>query len=335
VIAGALRFVMPEGVDDPERVSGGNVYDGRVRDGLVARGWTVTSAEVADGDAVGAALAEVPHGGTALIDGLVAAWSPESVESAAATAQVIVLAHMVLAAFPEADPLAVDRERRALAAATAVIATSAWTASELVRRGVVDRRRVTVALPGAAAGPQARGEAGRLLCVGAVAPHKGQDILLEALESLGALDWTCTVAGSRAADPVYSARVSAAAERLGSRIRLTGVLGRAELGAEYRRSGVLVAPSRVESFGMAVADARRRGLPVIASAVGGIPEAVSGGGAILVPPGDSPALAAALERWMTDAALRSRLRAEAARARARSPRWSATIDRIDGVLRAA
>ena len=78
-----------------------------------------------------------------------------------------------------------------------VIATSNWTASELVRRGIVPRQRVTVALPGAADGPPARGGAGRLLCVGAVAPHKGQDILLDALGRLGSHDWTCTVAGSR------------------------------------------------------------------------------------------------------------------------------------------
>lgn len=332
---GVLRFVLPDGVDDPERVSGGNVYDRRVRDGLIARGWTVTTDQVADARGVSDALAAAGPGSTVLIDGLVAGWSPASVESAAATARVIVLAHMVLAAFPDADPRAIEREARALGTATRVIATSAWTASELVRRGIVDAGRVTVALPGAVDGPPARGNAGRLLCVGAIAPHKGQDVLLEALEDLGALDWNCTVAGSRNADPVYAARIAAAAARFDSRVRLTGVLGQAELGAAYQRSGLLVAPSRAESFGMAIADARRRGLPVVASAVGGIPETVAGGGAILVPPGDAAALAAALERWMTDPAMRSRLRAEAAAARARSPRWSATVDRVDGVLRAA
>jgi glycosyltransferase involved in cell wall biosynthesis len=51
--------------------------------------------------------------------------------------------------------------------------------------------------------------------------------------------------------------------------------------------------------------------------------------------GDPAALAAALEQWMTDPALRARLRAEAAHARLRSPRWADTVDRIDRVLAAA
>jgi len=338
-----LRFVVPEGVDDPERVSGGNVYDRRVRDGLAAAGWNVTTSEVADADAVAAALAQVPGGGTVLVDGLVAGWAPTAVASAAANVRVVVLAHMVTEAFAGADPLAAERERRALGRAGHVVATSNWTARELVRRGIVPERRVTVAMPGAVEfeveraldGPAEHGEPGRLLCVGAVAPHKGQDILLDALGRLDALDWSCTIAGSRAADPDFAERVAATAAPFGSRIRMTGVLGDAELAAAYRSSGVLVAPSRAESFGMAIADARARGLPVIAARVGGIPESVAGGGALLVEPDDAGALADGLQRWMTDPALRARLRAEAAGARARSPRWSTTVERIDRVLGAA
>jgi glycosyltransferase involved in cell wall biosynthesis len=327
-----LLFIVPEGLDDPERVSGGNVYDRRVRDGLAAAGWSVVTTQVADGTTVRAAMEEAPRGGIVLVDGLVAAWAPDAIASAAATSPVIVLAHMVTEAFPDADPVAVDRERRALGSATRVIATSSWTASELVRRGIVRDERVTVAPPGANDGPRARGGAGELLCVGAVAPHKGQDILLEALARLRGLDWSCTMAGSRAADPDYADRIAAAARPFGSRVRLAGVLGDAELAASYQRSGLLVAPSRTESFGMAIAEARTRGLPVVAAAVGGIPESVAGGGAVLVAPDDPVALAAALERWMTDPALRSRLRAEIAVARARSPRWSTTVERIERVL---
>jgi len=334
-----LRFVVPEGIDDPERVSGGNVYDRRVRDGLAATGWSVTTTEVADADAVAAALAQVPGGGTVLVDGLVAGWAPTAVASAAANVGVVVLAHMVTEAFAGADPLAVERERHALGHAGHVVATSNWTARELVRRGIVPEQRVTVAMPGAVEraldGPAGHGEPGRLLCVGAVAPHKGQDILLDALGRLNALDWSCTIAGSRAVDPDFAERVAATAAPFGSRIRMTGVLGGAELAAAYRSSGVLVAPSRAESFGMAIADARARGLPVIAAGVGGIPESVAGGGALLVEPDDAGALADGLQRWMTDPALRARLRAEAAAARARSPRWATTVERIDRVLGAA
>jgi hypothetical protein len=329
------RFVVPTGVGDPDRVSGGNVYDRRLRDGLVGLGWTVPMVRAADGDEVATALDRLPRHGTALVDGLVAAWNPDAIEAAARRVRVVVLAHMVAGAFDGADDESLDRERRSLGHATRVIATSSWTAAELVRRGIVDERRLAVAVPGSVGGPLARGAAGDWLCVGAVAAHKGQDLLLDALEELRDSRWACTFAGSHRVDPGFAERAAARAAALGPRVRMTGVLHRAALARAYRSSGLLVAPSRTESFGMAIADAQRRGLPVIAAAVGGIPEAVSGGGALLVEPDDAGALAAALRRWMTDGALRARLRAEALAARRRAPRWTETAARVDRLLEAA
>lgn len=93
-----VRFVVPDGIDDPERVSGGNVYDRRLRDGLRASGWELGMVEVSDGAEVAAVLAAVPRGETVLIDGLVAGWSPESLQGP----DVVLLAHMVVAGFPGA-----------------------------------------------------------------------------------------------------------------------------------------------------------------------------------------------------------------------------------------
>ena len=330
-------FLVPEGVDDPERVSGGNVYDRHLRDGLRRRGWELRMSEAADRAGVATALAEVVRGDVVLVDGLVAGWAPESVEDVAERGFVVVLAHMVAAAFPGADPETLDGELRALRCADRVIATSAWTAAELVRRGLVDRGRVSVAVPGsrpviAPLHPPAHRE---LLCVGVIAPHKGQALLLDALRLLPDDDWRCTIAGSRSVDPAFAVRIASASAHFAGRVRMTGVLTGAQLDAAYQRAGVLVAPSRAESFGMAIADAQRLGLPVIVTAVGGIPETVAPGGAIVVPRDDSAALADALHRWMTDPALRARLRAEAARARSRAPRWTDTVSRVDQILAAA
>ncbi len=332
----AVTLVVPDGIDDPGRVSGGNVYDRRVRDGLRAHGWQVAVAPVADAEAAEAALAALADGALALVDGLVAGWAPAAVERAASRTRVVALAHMVRATFADADAEAVAAEERALRAAHRVIATSGWTAGELARRGVVPSARIAVAIPGSDDRPAATGPVGHrtLLCLGVLAPHKGQDVLLEALSRLGAEDWSCTIAGSNATDPAFAARIASAASPFGARVRLPGVLDGADLDRVYRTAAVLVAPSRVESFGMAISDARRRGMPVIAAA-GGIPEAVAGGGAVLVRPGDAGALADALHRWMTEPALRARLRVEALRASSRSPRWSDTVTRIATVLESA
>jgi glycosyltransferase involved in cell wall biosynthesis len=290
--------------------------------------------EASDAAGVAMALAAVDPGGIALVDGLVAAWAPDAVGAAAQRARVLIVAHMVSAAFPGASPETIDGERRAFGHAERVIATSAWAGDELVRRGLVAADRIGVVAPGsrdtlATVAPDGAAE---LLCVGVVAPHKGQDLLLDALGRLRDHDWTCTVAGSQATAPEFAARIVAAAGDFGSRVRMPGVLDAAAMDASYRRAGVLVAPSRAESFGIAIADARRCGLPVIAAAVGGIPDSVAGGGALLVPADDADALTDALRRWLTDPELRARLRAEAAAARSDAPRWSETVAGVDELL---
>ena len=335
--ARTVRFVVPEGVDDPQRVSGGNVYDARVRDGLVSLGWLVHTVETAP-DAAAPALAAARDGELVLVDGLVAGRSSAAVEAEAERLRVVVVAHMLSEAFSDADPHVVGGERRALAAARHIVTTSAWTKRELVRRGIASPDRISVAPPGTDAAAPARGTSrgGAILCLGVVAPHKGQDVLLDALASLdGDAAWTCTIAGSVDAKPAFAHRLAekVAEAGLGERIRMPGVLAGAALDSAYRGADLVVAPSRVESYGMAVAEALRRGIPVVASDVGGLREAVApGAAAVLVPPGDARALGEVLGKWMADPDLRGRL-AEAARSgRMQRPSWSETAARIAAVL---
>lgn len=338
--ARVVHFIVPEGVDDPLRVSGGNVCDRHVRDGLVRLGWTVRMSPV-DVDApatVHQALAHVPDGELVLIDGLAASRSPAAVEVASERLRIVVLAHMVAAAFPDADPRDVDGERRALWVARSVIATSDWTRAELMRRNLVPFSPVVVALPGSDEAGAATGTptGGALLCVGVVAPHKGQDTLIEALATLDPdAPWTCTIVGSLASRPDFAERVATLASDagLGDKVRMAGVLGGDELERAYRRSDLLVAPSRAESYGMAIADALRRGIPVVASSVGGIPQTVAAShAAVLVPPGEPRALSDALQRWITDPALRARLTDDARRGRSQLPRWDDSVERIATTL---
>ena len=110
-------FIVPDSIDDLDRVSGGNLYDRQVRQGLSARGWKLRVVQVADGIAAAEALDTIPSDGVALIDGLVAGWMPEAVESAAGRIPVVIIAHMVSATLPgapESDVSAETRDRKSV-----------------------------------------------------------------------------------------------------------------------------------------------------------------------------------------------------------------------------
>jgi glycosyltransferase involved in cell wall biosynthesis len=102
---------------------------------------------------------------------------------------------------------------------------------------------------------------------------------------------------------------------LAERVELLGWLGPRERDAELARAEVFCLPSHAEGLPMAMLEAMAASKAVVATAVGGIPEALhDGDNGLLVPPRDEEALARALARLMGDTALRDRL---AARARTR------------------
>lgn len=301
-----VHFVVPEGVDDPARPSGGNVYDRRVSDGLAATEHTSTRT--------------VPDGALTLVDGLL---TTPALVAECARLRLVVLVHMPL------GPTA-RWQRDVLRAAAGVVATSRWTRDRLVEAYGLDPARVLVAEPGADLAPLAPGSPdGRaLLCVGAVTPLKGYDVLADALALLDDLSWELRGVGSLDIEPHFAAGVAAG---LGGRLDLVGPLSSAELAATYAEADLLVLASRAETFGMVVTEALARGLPVVASDVGGVCEALGGGG-VLVPPEDPGALAHELRRWLTDAGHRAELRAAAAERRAVLTGWDRTVRLVTEAL---
>jgi glycosyltransferase involved in cell wall biosynthesis len=100
-----------------------------------------------------------------------------------------------------------------------------------------------------------------------------------------------------------------------------------------------VLSSRAETYGMVVTEALARGIPVLATSVGGVPDTLgrTPDGAVpglLVPPADPAALADALRRWLSSDQLRHRLRLAAGRRRARLERWTETSARMADILAA-
>jgi glycosyltransferase involved in cell wall biosynthesis len=346
-----VHVVVPEGFDDPGQPTGGNIYDRRVCAGLAEAGWDVLVTTVAwpvPGSSARADLAgivsAIPDGETVLIDGIIASPAAAQLLPHTGRMRMTVLLHMPLATAPDTrdDAGAQRSERVVLRAAAGVVVTSEWTRQQVLTRYAVPAQRVHVARPGVdqVAAP-ARPVRGRLICVGVLGRHKGQDLLVEALADLAERDWHCVLAGSLDRDPDFVDHLQARITRLGygRRVRLAGVLTGAALSHAYATADLLVAPSRSETYGMTVTEALAHGVPVIAAAVGGLPEALgfTADGTRpgqLVPPGDPAALAAALGDWLGDERHRQRLRAAARQRRSTLRGWEQTTREIAHALTA-
>lgn len=349
-----VHFVMPGGVDDPAQPSGGNAYDRRLCLDLPGFGWQVTPHAVdgtwprpgrATRDELARTLRELPDGAVVLLDGLVACGVPDIVVPEAARLRLAVLVHLPLGDETGLDPaVAADldaKEREVLRAVPAVVATSDWAVRRLVSHHGLAPDRVHVAAPGADIAPLAPGTDGvsRLLCVAAVTPRKGQHRLVEALAAVRDLPWSCECVGGLGNDPEYVTHLRSLIEKHGltDRLRLAGPRSGAALDASYAAADLMVLTSYAETYGMAVTEALARGIPVLATDVGGLPEAVGrapdgGVPGILVPPEDPAALAAELRGWFGEADVRRRLKAAARGRRAALDGWATTARSLAGVL---
>jgi glycosyltransferase involved in cell wall biosynthesis len=351
----AVHVVLPDGIDDPARPSGGNTYDRHLCHGLTSLRWSVHEHAVPGGwprpdTAALAALAgvveRIPDDAVVLLDGLVASTAPEALVPQARRLPLVVLVHMPLGHRPPDDggDDVRMRERAVLSAAAAVVTTSAWTRRRLLELYPLPADRLHVAEPAVAPADLATGTADgeALLCVAAVTFDKGHDVLLDALARTSDLSWHCMCVGSLDRDTAFvqGLRRRSLDGGLDDRVSFPGARTGADLDRSYAAADLMVLASRAETYGMVVTEALARGLPVLATDVGGLTEALGHGAngiqpGMLVPPDDAAALGAALRAWLGDAELRGRLRTAARERRESLSGWSTTTSVIAGVLAGA
>lgn len=345
---GVLHVVVPGGVDDPARASGGNTYDRELCSALARQGRPVEVIAVeggwpwsADRGSCGLerALRRLPNGATVLVDGLLASRLPSVMVTASGRLRVVLLMHLPAGVD---DKAARPDERRVVGSAASVLTPSAWCRDWLVKEYDVEPGRVHVAHPGVERAAVAAGSPGgtSLLTVGTVSTVKGHDHLVAALAHLRDLTWTWSAVGSTSVEPDFAAavQVTAAGLAIDDRCRFPGALAGDALQSAYSAADLLVVPSRAETYGMVVTEALAHGLPVVAYDVGGLREALgeTADGAVpgtVVRPGDRADLAAALRSWLSDASLRSRLRAAALERRSQLAGWSVTAELVGSVVR--
>jgi colanic acid/amylovoran biosynthesis glycosyltransferase len=167
------------------------------------------------------------------------------------------------------------------------IAPADWDGVHVVRCGL------DAELLGAEPGPPP--ERPRLVCVGRLSPEKGQLVLLEAAAVLAkeGVSLELVLVGDGPLRAELEARVVALG--LSGSVRMTGSLDASRLRAEILASRALVLPSFAEGLPVVLTEALALGRPVIATAVGGVPELVwPGSGGWLVPPASADALASAM-----------------------------------------
>ena len=207
---------------------------------------------------------------------------------------------------------------RTLRRVDALICPSAYLASRALAWGI-EEARVTVipnAAPPLPALPEREAarvrfeiEGPTLAFAGRITRQKALDVALEALARVDGV--SLLVAGDGPDLP--EVRTAASERGLDGRIRFVGPLDRDDVLALFRAADASILSSSWENFPHTVVEALAVGTPVIATAVGGVPELVRDGeNGLLVPPGDPGALASAIERFVREPGLRERLAAAAA-----------------------
>jgi glycosyltransferase involved in cell wall biosynthesis len=347
-----VHVVLPSGVDDTARPSGGNTYDRRVCRALTAGGWHVSEHLVTgawplprpvDEEVLAWTIAAVPDDAVVLIDGLIASAARAVLVPESYRLRLVPLVHMPLGfdATGPGDAAVRAEELAVLSAARAVVTTSSWTRRGLLQEYSLPPDKVYVAQPGVDSAGLAPGtpSGSELLCVAAVTASKGHADLLAALAHNHDLPWRLTCVGVLDRDPelVRRLRRQVQSDAVVDRVSFTGPLTGQQLDDAYAAADVLVLASHAETYGMVVTEALAHGLPVLATAVGGVPDALGWAAdawrpGLLVVPGDPLALAGALRSWLLDAELRRQLRKAARQRRSSLPGWDETAVRLAHVL---
>lgn len=169
-----------------------------------------------------------------------------------------------------------------------------------------------------------------LLCVGRLSPEKGHLVLLDALTELRrrGIDFRCTLVGDGPLRATIESQLDS--RGLTEKVRLTGSLDPEQVDRRYDTAGAVVLASFSEGVPVVLMEAMARGIPVVATNVGGVGELVqSGVNGLLVPPGDTESLTDALARILGDSAFARSLGAKGVERVREEFDLDRAVDRLD------
>ena len=274
-----IFFIQSGGFDSV--ISGGNLYNQRMVEGLKDKGAKVTFIPLKrfpfpqndDVEELRSHLEHIDDKSLVVLDSLVLGAVPDLIQTYSRQLKIIGLIHL---------PLHLDihhqekirekfrlQELQCFNQVFSLVVPSAFTRDRLTGMGI-QGSKIEVIRPGQDRPVTCRKypqKPENLLCVSNISRRKRQLDLLKGLSDLKHLDWNLTLCGNTGFDPEYfeSLRLLIEKADLGERVKFTGQLHHQELTTYYKQADLFVFPSDFESHPMVLAEAMAYKLPVVAS----------------------------------------------------------------------
>ena len=313
----------------PDPPGGGSAFNAGLVPALRDRGFEVTVAHGPPGS--------LPPGTVPVVDGMLLPALEPGFDALLAHDPVVVVHHAAAAAGRDAGSRDAVRaaEARMLPRVRRVIATSAAVAERLrTGMGVAAPIVLQPGLPVLPRNPAAANPC-RILCAGVLTPRKGHERLLRPLVRLLDLDWSLVIAGDAERDPAHAQAVAALVDdlALASRVSILRNPDPAALESAWREATLFALASSWEAWPAGIAEALRRGVPVVAQECGGVGALVPAAAGIVCAPEDEPTWGKCLRRAIYDADLRAALADGAWTAGCALPGWPEQAATFDAILR--
>ena len=336
----------------PSQLTGGYLYHRRMADLAPAHDAELRFVSLPDlrfplpAVAAGRVLRRARAADVVLVDSIAAAFVAPALRLVAPPRPLVAVVHQAAGGIDHGrlrTRLQAPLDRKVYLRVERVVAASEALAADLVDDGV-PADRVEVVPPGCDVGtpawplPDLRGgRSAALVSVGNWVARKGIVELLDAFRLLEPSLATLHLVGRDDVDPSYAARVRSRLDdpQLAGRVVVHGPVSRDRVATLLAAADAFVLPSMQEPYGTVYGEALAMGLPLAGWRAGNLPYlAEDGREAVLAPPGDVPALAAALRRLAADQGFRRQLADHAKIRGAQLPTWEETARRFFALVRA-